>query len=169
MVERRNRKRIEELAGEIRKAETSLWRLEQAVLNIITPYLRSVEGGNAEDVPKLVEIRQAMLVISYDHMFRMVVETLKGKDTSIEHIDGNVGEEVMKELRFAATQYDYHRTLVGEAQDRLVKYVKHYVCRRDKYDNIELLNELIGLLPDCQARYNLMASREYKYRMGVGK
>ena len=163
-MEKRNRQRIRELTNNIEVIRGVLLKRENEVLSLINPYIRNAEDGTEEDIAKLIEIRQVMLDIQGDHLFRMVTDALKGKETGIAYTTGWVDKETMTKIRAAVIEYDVRKAVASEHEDKMVKFVRQYINRRGGSQNMELLNELIGMLPDCRARYNLMASREYLYK-----
>lgn len=163
-MEKRNRKKIEELVKKRNESEQQFTEREAELWNLISPYIANAAHGPAKDIAALVEIRQMMQSIQDDYAFRTVKDALKGKDTNFVRTSGWLPAGPAQTIRVAVNQYEFHKTMLSAADDALAKYVKNYLVRRDGYRSIEMMNELIGMLPDCRARYNLMSSREFSYR-----
>lgn len=172
MIEKRNKKRIEELVGEVQKSRQNLTSTENKLWELIKPFVSAMNHSNysGNDLGCLIEVRQLMAaqhntyggnLYNNDHMFRRVLDALEGKDTNVYATRGFLGDKTRKAVRETINMYDFHQTFVKEAEDKLVRYIAGYVSRRDGYRDEHMLDELIGILPDCRARFNLMESREY--------
>lgn len=170
-MERRNRKRIEELVANLQDWEKSMNLRKADLWSLISPFIQAAKHSQAsrDEIGAVVEIRQMMLSLYNDPMFQKITEVLKGRDVPTDRTRGWIAHNIVYAIRDTRNTYEYRKTRYQEAEDALSRYVKNYLVRRDGYRNPEMLNEIIAMLPDCFCRYNLMESREYLLNMEAGR